>query len=211
MEALSAYSTCDVSDALLKLGIKQGGVLNDLTLRTRIQDGMMIGRAYTVRFSTLPVETTNIPAGQHYIDSLPKDAVILLQQPDQSNACFGGIMAARAHHQQVAAILVDGRVRDLNEMRALGLPVFSRGKSIVGAGAGCKPSHVQVPLTFGDLTVEPNDWVMIDSEGICVVPQHIDLRELISLMDKLTAQDDKVMKAVKEGMTVKEAFTKYRG
>ncbi|ORY82585.1 ribonuclease E inhibitor RraA/Dimethylmenaquinone methyltransferase [Protomyces lactucae-debilis] len=235
-EAIKEYSTTDVSDALLKLRSQGGnddrerysrqaaGAIIGLTLQTQLQPGQkVIGRTYTVKFddsnfSTLPskgrMEDTDIPPGTHYIDHLPQGSILVLQQPkNQDNACFGGIMALRAQMQGVQAVLVDGRIRDVEEMRQLGLPVYSTGTSIAGAGAGagCKARFINEAIHIGhNGIICPEDLLFIDTEGICVLNGDLNLGELLAMLKKLSAQEERVKEAVRAGMTVSEAFKKYR-
>jgi len=64
-------------------------------------------------------------------------------------------MAARMKKLGAKAVLVDGRVRDLETVGNLGIPVWSKGTSIVGAGAQTKAWAVDVPIEVGASRVYP--------------------------------------------------------
>lgn len=227
--SLRRYSTCDVSDALLKLGYQHAGFLPDIFERTtpKSHNPMpIVGRAWTVQFAEKS-STQKPDFTGHYIDQIPaflpdfgdtaEDGIpvipILGAPSGLTNAVFGGIMALQASLRKAPAVVVSGRIRDLEEMNTAEstASIFSRGLSTVGAGAGSKPVSIGTQCEVTDFgTVRTGEIVMIDGNGIVVVPGAVRLDQLISLMGDLTSQDAKVKESVKNGMSVEEAFKKWR-
>lgn len=126
IEQIGQYSTCDVSDALCKLGDPYGGFLAGITMwspERQAGNTKIIGPAYTVQF--LPSNDTSSPKlKQHYIDSIPSGSVIFISCPNDSiNAAFGGLMSRRALVSGAKGAVIDGRFRDLEEQRELKIPV----------------------------------------------------------------------------------------
>ena len=67
---------------------------------------------------------SNIETGAHWSDLTEKDTVVVIQQPEgQQCAVVGGIMAQRMTVRGVAGVIVSGKIRDLQEMFTLKLPV----------------------------------------------------------------------------------------
>jgi regulator of RNase E activity RraA len=68
-----------------------------------------------------------------------------------------------------------------------------------------------VSITIGRTVVHPNDLVFSDPiNGVVVIPlEKVD--QVLDLLPKLTAADDRVNEAVRKGMSVQEAFNLYRG
>ena len=105
---------------------------------------------------TLSQPLPNIADGTPYADLTVPGSVVVVSQPrDQVCAVVGGIMAARMAKLGAAAVLVDGRVRDLAELRALGFPVWSRATSTIATSGQAKAWAVGLPVTVGPTTVEP--------------------------------------------------------
>jgi len=120
-------------------------------------------------------------------------------------------MATRLKVRGASGLVVDGRVRDLGEMVGLGMPVWARGTSVIGAGAQTKPWATDVPLTIGNTLVEPGDIIIIDpsERGVVSIPARL-LQKVLEMVPKLVAADEKVVKDVENGVTVSEAFRRYR-
>lgn len=225
--ALVRFSTCDVSDALLKKGYTNGGFLPDTNRKTKAPlTSPIVGRLWTVQF--VPKSSTQKPDFEgHYIDLIPSPqglpehnegdfpVIPLLAAPSSlTNAVFGGIMAMRASVLQCPAVVVSGRIRDLQEMNAMkdgGLHVYATGTSTVGAGASSKVISIGGTCdveNFGQ--VETGQVVMMDDNGVVVIPKDVNIAELVELMEKLVKMDDHVKEDVETGMSVAEAFKKWR-
>ena len=120
-------------------------------------------------------------------------------------------MAARMKHLGAEGIVVDGRVRDIVALNETKLPIWSKGTSIIGAGAETRLHARNVPIKVGDTIVEPGDIVMIDpfENGVVAVPLR-KLEELLELLPKLVGEDEKVIADVEQGVSVQEAFKRHR-
>lgn len=120
-------------------------------------------------------------------------------------------MAARMKYLGAEGLVVDGRVRDLVALNETQLPIWSKGTSIVGAGAETKFHARNVPVQVGETIVEAGDIVMTDpfENGVVAVPQG-KVDELLELLPKLVGADEKVIADVAQGVTVQEAFKRHR-
>ncbi|KAG9229336.1 ribonuclease E inhibitor RraA/Dimethylmenaquinone methyltransferase [Amylocarpus encephaloides] len=218
LEDLEKHTACDIADALLKLKVPNAGFVADLLPRTSSKQEITIGRASTVFFSSKNPEDAaqlppgNIPAGNHYVDLTQPGTIVVLSQPKgQKCAVLGGIMALRMKMLDAQGVIVHGRVRDVRELESTGLPIWSKGTSIVGTGAEAKPYAIQIPLDLDGTVVAPGDVVFCDpTNGVVVIPQER-LGETLMLLSKLVEADARVKEDVETGMTVQEAFKTHRG
>lgn len=120
-------------------------------------------------------------------------------------------MALRMKVLNAKGIVVSGRVRDLGELKMTGLPIFAKGVSTVGTGAETTPWALNVPVTIGDVRVNAGDIVFCDSvNGVVVIPRE-KIEEVVELIPRITAADDKIIVDVGKGMSVREAFNLHRG
>lgn len=121
-------------------------------------------------------------------------------------------MAARMVKLGAKGVVVDGRVRDLDTLRGLDVPIWTRGTSIVGAAGESKAWAVNVQLYVGNVSVEPGDMVMIDpaESGVVVIPRRA-VDKVLEMLPKLVEADENVMTMVVSGGEVGEAFRKFRG
>lgn len=81
---------------------------------------------------------------------------------------WGDVLTAQTMKLGLAALVINGAVRDGNTIVELGFPVFCRGLSIKGTGKH-QPGKVGVPVCFGDVVIHPGDSIVGDRDGVAVV------------------------------------------
>ncbi|HEY6076094.1 MAG TPA: 4-carboxy-4-hydroxy-2-oxoadipate aldolase/oxaloacetate decarboxylase [Gaiella sp.] len=98
----------------------------------------------------------------------PGDVLVLTMPDPAPVALIGDLLATQALDQGVAAMLVDGAVRDLDELRALGLPIwthFVRAQGATKEHVGALDARVVV----GGADIDPGDVIVLDADGAVVV------------------------------------------
>ncbi|CAI0647245.1 unnamed protein product [Colletotrichum noveboracense] len=104
----------------MKLDVSGGGFLHGLTLRSPNRQS-----AFTVKYSSARDGNATLKGGTgHFLDSVPRGAVILISCPENTiNTCWGGLTTRRAQTLGAVGTVIDGRLRDLEELRELEYPV----------------------------------------------------------------------------------------
>jgi regulator of RNase E activity RraA len=164
----------------------------------------------------IPAET-NISKDKHWTDMPAPGSIVLLQQPSgQIVALLGDIIATRFKVRGIVGAIVDGRMRDVagcGELCADGkFSVWSKGLSTVGTSLEAKPWAVDIQIQVGGVTVRPGDFAVLDEaeKGIVVIPEE-KLAEVAELLPGLKEADDAVLRDVRDGVDLKEAFQRHRG
>lgn len=96
-------------------------------------------------------------------------SVLVVESGDLDYAVVGGNVCAVAQRHGVAALVVDGVIRDLAEIRDSGFPVFARG-TVPVAGTKAAVAPLNAPVQCGGVTVRADDLVVADEDGVMVVP-----------------------------------------
>jgi regulator of RNase E activity RraA len=127
----------------------------------------------------------------------PGEIVVVNTCGNTTSAVFGELMCNTAVAAKLGGIIVDGAIRDVEGLAALGFPAFSR---TVCAG-GCDkdgPGEINVPISCGGVVVSPGDIVVGDRDGIAVVPR-ADAEEVLHLVEELMAREKKRIAEIKAG------------
>ncbi len=98
----------------------------------------------------------------------PGDVLVLTMPHPRPIALLGDLLATQAARQGAVAILVDGAVRDREELAAMEIPVWSRHVRARGATKEHRGA-VDVPVTMGGTTINPGDVVVLDADGAVAV------------------------------------------
>jgi 4-hydroxy-4-methyl-2-oxoglutarate aldolase len=96
------------------------------------------------------------------------DVVVLTMPEPQPVALVGELLATQAERRRAAALLVDAAVRDVEELRELGLPVWARWVRVRGADKGAVGS-IDQSVEVGGAEIRPGDAVVLDADGVVVV------------------------------------------
>lgn len=119
------------------------------TLRTRPGDNLMLHRAIDL--------------------AAPGDVIVCDGGGDLSIALTGELMLGHAAKRGIAAVVLDGAVRDMTELARLDLGVWARGVTPSGPWKD-GPGEIGLPIACGGQVVMPGDLIMADEDGVVVVP-----------------------------------------
>ncbi|MTE23337.1 4-carboxy-4-hydroxy-2-oxoadipate aldolase/oxaloacetate decarboxylase [Microbacterium sp. ZXX196] len=123
-----------------------------------------VGSAFTV--ACAPRDNLMLQVAIHYAQ--PGDVLVVQAGALAEAGMFGDVLGNACKAKGIAALVTDAGVRDTQELRALGLPVFSGSISIRGTVKETLGALNQ-PIVFGGEIVRPGDIVKGDADGIVVV------------------------------------------
>jgi 4-hydroxy-4-methyl-2-oxoglutarate aldolase len=100
----------------------------------------------------------------------PGDVLVLTMPVPRPVALVGDLLATQAKARGVAALLIDGSVRDVEELVEIGLPIWARWIRVRGAHKDT-PGTIDEPVTMGGARIAAGDVVVLDADGAAVVAQ----------------------------------------
>lgn len=160
IDALAQVGTATVHEAIGRRGFVGADI-------RPIQTGSKIaGSAVTV--SSHPGDNIMIHAAVEVCR--PGDVLIVAHTSPSTHGGFGDLLATSLAAQGVRAFITDAAVRDTADLRDMGSPVWTRHVSCQGT-VKSSPGSVNVPIVFGEQTVNPGDVVCADDDGVVVVPR----------------------------------------
>jgi len=98
----------------------------------------------------------------------PGDVLVLTMPEPEPVALVGDLLVTQAKGRGVAALLVDAAVRDTEDLRELGVPIWARWIRVKGA-VKTEVGEIDVPVEVGGATIRPGDTVVLDADGAVVV------------------------------------------
>lgn len=202
---LARHSTSTLSDALDRLGIA-GQALGIAPLDRRFRTA---GPAFTVR--TIPV-VLGAPPGAvgDYIDEVPEGSVLVLDNGGRlDGTVWGDILTVTAHRNRLAGTVIHGVCRDATRSLELGYPIFSRGVTMRTGRGRVQADALQVPVSLGDVRVEPGDYLVGDGDGVVVVPA-ARAAEVAELAEGIATAEDRIRAEVEAGGRLDEARRRHR-
>ncbi|MFJ8260446.1 RraA family protein [Rummeliibacillus sp. NPDC094406] len=177
-ELLHTLPTTAVSDAL-------AGTTNINAAIKPIKDHYHIaGRAVTVR---LPIGE-NAALFEAIRIAKPGAILVVDAKGDTNRAVAGDFIVSLMKGMEIQGLVVDGVIRDIQAIRDLDFPVFSLGTT-VAAGNKFGGGVIQVPIAVGGISVQPDDFIIGDADGVVVIP-HSQLNEVVQKAQRKIEKDE---------------------
>jgi len=182
----------EVFAALAQLGT---ATVHEAGARTPVVDADLIqvvpgsraaGPARTVRCG----QDDNLMVHAAVAEAQPGEVLVLTMPEPTPVAMIGELIATQAKTSGVAAMLVDGAVRDLDELRELGLPIWARFVRVSGAEKRIR-GEIGGTVQVGGATIRQGDAVVLDADGAVVVERERIEEVLSAAQERFERENEK--------------------
>ena len=188
--------TTVVSDALDACGMMNNAVSG---IRPVWDCGAIFGTALTVR---------NVPAATHtqvnhggFVTAQhakPGDIVVVDNGGDEENNGWGELVAWAARAKGVVGTIVDGAVRDVDAYPKIDYPVYAKAVTLRTARKRMVQDTININIRFKSTQVRPNDYIMADANGICVIPPDR-VMEVLEKAEAIQKKEDEMIEQIRQG------------
>ena len=207
LEAFRDLATPTIANALDDVGFD--GVIHGL--RQIVPGTRAVGRAVTVRHAVGArgdYTSADFAVG-HMIDAAASGSVIVVDMGGHAISTWGGLATLAATVKGIGGLVVDGGVRDQEEMLQHRLPVFARHMTPLTGRTRLQVVEIGGAIRCGGARVRHGDIIVADGSGVVVIPaEHAQ-----SVAEKATlyAKDDAAAEAdLRAGLSFREAMAKFK-
>ena len=186
IEAYREIPSSNIGDCVKRMNCMFGGIRAYNKLR-------VLGPAFTVK----------VPAGDNLVAqmaldyAMPGDVIVIDGAGYTDRALVGGMMLAYAEERKLGGFVVNGAVRDLDDIQASPLPVYALAATPLGPYRE-GPGEVNVPVVCGGQVVMPGDLLVGDSDGLVVIPRR-DAPALLDAVHRNLSMEQNEMRRMKDG------------
>jgi 4-hydroxy-4-methyl-2-oxoglutarate aldolase len=204
----SGLYTAVVADVLDSLGYRGQAV--GIALSRASGQGLLVGRAKTTVWEEIDqVDPRPYELELKAVDEcLPDSVLIAAAGGSMRSGIWGELLSTAARNRGCAGVIVDGAVRDIDKMNAMGFLVFARGASPLDSLNRQRVTAVDVEVEIGGVGIAPGDLVLADLDGVVVVPQSVEVEAIRRAWEKVTAENV-VRDEIRAGSLAGEVFRKY--
>lgn len=168
-------------------------------LVSKPHDQMMVGPAYTVKGRA--GDNLALHAALNFCHE--GDVLVVSNEEDNTRALMGEVMMAfLKYDKKVAGIVLDGPIRDIDEIGHWDFPVYCTGTT-PGGPYKEGPGEINVPISCGGVSVNPGDIILADPDGVIVIPRN-DAAVVLENAKKFKQADEAKLTAAKNGTANRE-------
>lgn len=171
----------------------------DSAIRPSWPGARLAGPAFTVRGAG----GDNL-ARHRAVAAAPPNHILVADLAGSAYGHWGEVLAVAAQQRGILGLVIDGGVRDREELRALDFPVFSRHDSVRGTGKWA-PGTLKVPIVIGGVQVSTGDLVVGDVDGVVVLPRER-VAAILEEADRRVAQEHDILTALRAGHTTLDLY-----
>ena len=191
-KTIPASNTCDVMGRSAAMNPR-------IKLVSKPVDQMMVGPALTVKARG----GDNLALHAALNIAQEGDVLVVSNEEEETRALIGEIMMAFLRYtKKVAGIIIDGPIRDIDEIGKWDFPVYCTGTT-PGGPYKEGPGEVNVPISCGGISVNPGDIILADPDGVIVIPRK-DAAQILEDAKKFQAADEAKLEAAKNGTAKRE-------
>ena len=140
------------------------------------------------------------------------DVIVVDAGGETETSVCGGLMGGLAKNRGIAGMIIDGAGRDIDELRAIRFPIFTRSITARGTHtmlSGRKDElSINVPITCGGAVVHPGDMIVADEIGVTVVPRD-ELETVLTLAREQAEREEATRQWVAKGKTVEDLLAEF--
>jgi 4-hydroxy-4-methyl-2-oxoglutarate aldolase len=202
--------TAVVSDCLDQVGLMKQAM--PAHVRPLDDTLVMVGRARTAAF----MEVYHVQEGSNpyeleiaLIDSLEPDQIPVFACSNPARvAPWGELLSTASKVRGATGALMDGCVRDVKAIKAMGYPVFHGGIAPLDSKGRAKIMALDVPIECGGVPVFPGDLVFGDADGCVIVPRAAEAEVLRLAFEKVTGERN-TLRDLQRGDSLADVFARY--
>ena len=142
------------------------------------------------------------------LDDLGEGEIYIATGSSLRYALWGELMSTRAMHLKAAGAILDGYIRDANQIEELGFTVFCRGLYAQDQGPRGKVIDFRSAIEIDGVRIAPGDLLFGDREGVLVVPREAEADIIAQAVEK-AATETAVGDAIRNGMSACAALEKF--
>lgn len=190
-------STPNVSDAMHREGEMQG--LFPIWIGTDKEPLKFAGKAVTVRAYngdwSKPVEA---------IDVAQEGEVIVIDACEGKDAVWGELASWSCKQKGIAAVVIDGAIRDVDDIREIKFPAFARYITPT-AGEPRGMGEINTSIECGNQKIEAGDWIIGDQSGVVVVPKY-KAKEIANRAIDVLEKENRIREEIQRGSTLSKVI-----
>jgi 4-hydroxy-4-methyl-2-oxoglutarate aldolase len=197
-----------VSDTMDSLGIE--GYVLPHEIQSIFPDPHLKVAGYAYPCRVIPTdEYVEIHTLLAMVDSIPADSIVVVAaDSDIDAALWGGLMSTKAQKRGARAAVVNGGVRDIEQVKNLNFPVFGTYRCVKDIRKRGYMAEYGSKVVINGIEIGSQDIIFADANGVVVIPQK-KINEVINLLAERSLRERKTEEGLAKGQSAQELFEHF--
>ncbi len=147
---------------------------------------------------------SNINLHEAIYQASPGDVLVASVEDTPDAGYWGDILSCAAQEREITGLVIDGCVRDADDIDKLGFPVFARGLNILGTGKE-RGGSIGCQISIGNIEINHGDVIVGDRDGLVVIPYNR-IEDVIAASIEREEKEEDVRRRLRKGETSLEIY-----
>ena len=183
VEAFRELPVANIDDCMNRTAAVDGAI-------RPVNKAKLLGPAFTVKVP----EGDNLMFHKAMDMAKPGDVIVIDAGGDPKRAIFGALMINYCKSRGLAGVIVDGAIRDYEELSQMDFSVYARAVTPNGPYKN-GPGEIGTVISFGGKVVRPGDIIAGDADGIVVIAPE-DAKELAQKAQKVLDMENGILEKI---------------
>lgn len=209
IEGFQKTTVASVADAVDQVTGQRGFMYHDMRPLFRAK---IVGPAVTALLR--PSLRASAPSvANHSLQAIdeaePGSVLVIVVEEGLDISGIGGLMATACKARNLAGAVIDGAARDVEEIEALGFPVFSRSITPATSVGRYVSVGKNIPVQCAGVTVNPGDLIVGGTDGVVVVPRS-QAAQILEIAQKIDEKETQMVPMIRELKSILKAVEKFK-
>ena len=209
LSRLERIQTGNIADAMVNLGIPCKTIEGLWPLS--YGQKRVAGIAATIKQMSRSANRDQYTLTKHpiFIDNdVDEGMILVIDAGGKADVCTGGsLLAYRAERNGAVGMVINGCLRDVDEIRSRQFPVYFKGGCPIKSSPTLETVGINIPVEIGNTQICPGDYMVMDATGIVIIPPQ-KAEQICNEAERIQQGELKVRKMVEQGASVMNSFAK---
>jgi regulator of RNase E activity RraA len=164
----------------------------------------IVGPAFTVKEVARKADVSEFRVTEALNQANSGDVIVFDVEGYTGASTWGGLASLSAKMMGIEGVIVNGAVRDVDEIREMRFPVFTRAVVPITGKGRIATTSVHTPIKIDCVQIHPKDLVIGDDSGITIIP-HGRVEEVLKIATEIMTKEEKVREQIRRGKSAAEA------
>ena len=207
LDSIKSHLTSSMLSDILD-DLKINGVLQNFNLN--LQDRKIFGKAKTLKLRAIKdgEDYKGIYKALNSYNTIIHNDIIIVENELSEYAYFGELNASLAIRSGASGVIIGGATRDTDEVKKLGLPIFSKGSTCKDVRKRAVTESYNKTIKIDGISISPNDLIFGDCDGVIIIPRKYE-KQVLKMAFEVIKTEKNILLDIANGIDVSKLVNSH--